>query len=286
MNKGRTVKIISAALSAALIVVIVVYGVFTMKSRLPDKVPDGTVRAVFFDVGEADCYLIHGNGAAILTDAPLGETRGVRGYMDRMGIKRIDYFIVTHYDLDHCGDAAKIIEKYDVRYVLMPEPTESDAEKYGAIASRVPKERRLTARTGQSYEVCGIKIDVLSPNDMGKDSNDMCVACRFSLPGGSLLACSDISGSEEKIILSKYGDRIKSDVLKVAHHGSKYSSSEDFIKAVSPEYAVISCGPNSYGHPDLDVIRTLEAAGAEVAVTQTENVIIFDFFSDSVVRKK
>ena len=286
MSKVRIKRITGTVISAVLVLVLCVVGIILTTDRLPDRLSPGAYRAVFFDVGEADCILYHGDGAVILTDAPANETEELIGYLERMRIKRIDYFIITHYDSDHAGDAVRIIEKFAPEHVLMPEPVSKKDDVYNNIVKATKEEQRITAKTGQSYTAGDVVIDVMAPNGKGTDNNDMCIVCKLTYKETSLLLCSDIDTNEEKVILSKYGDSIRSDLLKVAHHGSRYSSSDAFICTVCPKYAVISCGPNTYGHPDKDVIQRLKAINAEVLTTQQNGVIIFDFFSDSVVRVK
>ena len=286
MNNVKIKKITGTVIMAVLVVVVCVIGIVISNTRVPDRLSPGAYRAVFFDVGEADCILYHGDGAVILTDAPLDQTEQVIGYMERMGIKTIDYFIITHYDKDHAGDAAKIIEKFDPTHILMPEPVEGRDEVYNSIAAITADGSRITAKTGQKYTKGDVTIDILAPNNKGTGNNDMCIVSKITYKDTSLLLCSDLEGENESVILAKYGDKIKSNVLKVAHHGSRYSSTDEFIRAVSPQYAVISCGPNNYGHPDTDVMNRLKAIKAQVFTTQQNGVIIFDFFSDSVVRVK
>lgn len=286
MNKAKIKKITGTVITAVLVVVVCVIGIIISNTRIPDKLSPGAYRAVFFDVGEADCILYHGDGLVILTDAPADETDQVTGYMERMGIKRIDYFIISHYDSDHAGDAVKVIKKFRPDHILLPEPVEGKNGIYNEVVKITDEEQRIIAKTGQSYTSGDAVIDILAPNNKGKENNDMCIVSRIKHKETSLLLCSDLYADGESIILSKYGDSIKSDVLKVAHHGSKYSSTDAFICTVSPEYAVISCGPNTYGHPDRDLIKRLKAINAEVLTTQENGVIIFDFFADHVVRVK
>ncbi len=286
MNKHKIKKIISAAVIAVLIVVVCVTGLLISKTRLPDGVPSDVLRAVFFDVGEADCSLFFGDGVAILTDAPEDMTDQARGFMKRAGIKRLDYFIITHYDKDHSGDALKIINAFEVGRVLLPEPVKGKEDVYKSIVAAAGANGCVTVKTGQSFEIKDVKIDILSPNGIGKESNDTCICYKLTYKGASALMCSDITDDEERVILSKYGERIRSDIIKVAHHGSRYSSSEKFIKTVSAKYAVISCGENVYGHPDLDVIKRLKSAGGGIFITQGDGVIIFDLMENSVEPRK
>lgn len=286
MNKRKAKRIISAVVITALVIVISVIGLSISKTRLPDGIPDGALRAVFFDVGEADCSVFFCDGVAIMTDAPEDMTKQAIGYLKRLGIKRLDYFIITHYDYDHSGDALKIIDGFEVGTVLMPKPLRDKTERYDEIVKRIGEDRCVIAKTGQKFDINGVHIDILAPNGVGKENNDICIAYKLTYKGSSVLMCADIDADEEKVILSKYGDKIKSDIIKVPHHGSKYSSGDKFIKTVNAKYAVISCGQNNYGHPDLEVADRLKAAGAEVLFTQSSGVMIFDLTSGGVERIK
>ena len=286
MNKKKAAKIISTVILAVLIVILCVTGVVISDGRLPGKPGKDVFRTVFFDAGEGDCILCFKDGCVILTDAPQNGTRRAVGYMKRMGIKRIDMFILSHYDLDHAGDAYKILSEFEVVRILLPEPADEDAGKYEDVVSAAGGAELITAVTGQSYELSGVLIRVLAPNGKRSGSNAMCVVCRLQYGESSVLLCSDTDVSEEKVMISKYGEDLRSDIVKVAHHGSKYSSSENFVRAAAARYAVISCGENSYGHPDTDVIERFEKYGAEVSITQEDGVIIFDIYEDHVERVK
>lgn len=286
MNKEKIKKTAGAALKAALAVVLSVVGLLISGSRLPDKLPKGVMRVYFFDVGQGDCTLVVSDDAVILVDVPLYRSAEVIGYLERMRIRRIDWFVISHFDADHCGDAAKIVDRFEISHLLAPEPADVNDPVYADLIARTDGNVRVTARAGQSYTQGGIVMDVLSPGARGKTDNESCAVCRLVFGGTSLLLCSDADIKEEKTILSKYGGGIRSDVIKIAHHGSKYSSSADFLRAVSPSYAVISCGPNYYGHPTTETLDALEAVGAEYIITQANGVIIFDFDGKTVARKK
>ena len=135
------------------------------------------------------------------------------------------------------------------------------------------------ASNGQKIKITkGISIDILFPFEgaEGKElenSNDTSIVSRLVLGYNSFLFTGDISEIAEKEIIGKTME-IDSDVLKVAHHGSRYSSSEDFLKEVSPEIAVISVGKdNSYGHPTQEVLENLNKYGIRVLRTDEEGDI-------------
>ncbi|MBO4868666.1 MAG: MBL fold metallo-hydrolase [Clostridia bacterium] len=286
MDKPAKNRIIRTVVRAVLAVLTVVFGFTAVSGRLPDDRPDGFMRAVFFDAGEGDCAIVICGDSVVVIDAAEGGSEQAIGYMQRLGIGHVDYMIVTHFDRDHAGDVPKIMNEFSVYRLLMPEPVDTSIFAYRNIVGGVSGEEIIYARTGQSY-VCGeLRIDVLAPNAKAKKDNETSIVCRISRGGKAVLLCADASAAEEKTMLSKYGSSMRSDVIKIAHHGSDYSSSDDFLRAVSPSFAVISCGRNSYGHPSMRVISTLKALGADVAITQGDGVVIYDIFPDRVERKK
>ena len=286
MNKDKNRKTAGIVLRAVLAAAVVLTGLLTSGTRISDRIPDGAVRVLFFDVGQGDCTLIVSDGAVILVDVPLYRSDPVTGYLGRLRIRKIDWFVVTHFDSDHCGDAARILSSFNVAHLLMPEPADADDPLYREIVSAADPDTVVTAKAGQSFSPGAMTLDVLSPGSRGKTDNERSVVCRIAYGADSVLLCSDMGVSDEKTVLSKYGGSVSSDILKVGHHGSKYSSSPDFLKAVSPAWSVISCGQNRYGHPTLETLSALEDVGSEYIVTQANGVVIFDLFGDLVVRKK
>ena len=282
----KTKKIISTAVKAVLVVIVCVFGLFLSDKRIPDSKPEGALRVMFFDVGEADCSLAYGDGISILTDAPKDKTRQAAGVMRRAGIKRLDLLVITHYDYDHCGDAVRILEEFGADTVLLPEPGEENERRLCAAIKEKSDGGFIFAKTGQSYDINGARAEILAPNGAPDKNNALCIVYKLSYNGKSVLMCADAEVKEEKVILSKYKNELRSDIIKVAHHGSKYSSSSDFIKAVNAKYAVISCGANGYGHPDLGKIDAFEQSGAEVFITQRDGVVIFDLLPDGVEKVK
>ncbi len=285
MNKTVKNRILSAALRAALAVIVVIAGLRLRGAGLPSGGADGFMRAVFFDAGQGDCALICSGEGAILVDAADGISASVTGYMQRLGIKRLDYFIVTHFDRDHAGDVTEILDRFEVGAVVMPEPAE-DGYVYNFIKERIKDGKTVTAMTGLVLYCGDMEIEIMAPNRRGRTDNETSVVCRISRGPRSVLMCADVTASEEKTVMAKYGVKCRSDVLKVSHHGSDSSSSDEFLKLVLPSFAVISCGRNNYGHPSVRVIGTLQSIGCDVAITEGDGVVIYDLFDDHVERKK
>jgi len=140
-----------------------------------------------------------------------------------------------------------------------------------------PEGKSKTSPAGEKIKIDGAEIDILFPfENIGgkqlKDSasaNDTCIVDKITYGKNSFLFIGDISSTIEKQLVNS-GENILANVLKVAHHGSKYSTSDLFLENVRPEIAVISVGKNSYGHPTPEVLQKLENFGIQIKRTDTE----------------
>lgn len=228
----------------------------------------------YIDVGQGDATLIKCGEAAMLIDA--GENdKGilVQNYISKQGVKSLDYLIVTHPDSDHCGGADVIINKYDIDTVIMPD-YEKDTRTYRDVIKALDYKRyKITSPTvGTVYPLGDAEFTIIAPNrkDYGDEANNYSVGILLEHGDKKFVFTGDAEEEAEEDILQNQID-ISADVLKVGHHGSKTSSSEAFIEAVSPEYAVISCEENNeYGHPHAATLNTLRSAGIKVFRTDEQ----------------
>jgi competence protein ComEC len=174
---------------------------------------------------------------------------------------------------------AQVIEGLTVKNVIMPRlskdniPTTATYENFmkavGKSGAKV-----IAASPGAKYNMGEINFETLSPFEQSRDLNDMSVVIRLSYKDTNFLFTGDAETPIENQILEK-GYNISADVLKVGHHGSKTSSSENFIKAVNPVFAVISCGKdNKYGHPHSETIKRFDLYGIEYDMTSKSGTIV------------
>lgn len=237
---------------------------------------DQTLKVHFLDVGQGDCTLISIDGHYLLIDAgDNNKGTAVQNYLQKQGVEYIDYFILTHPDADHIGGADVIITKFDVGMVIMPD-CEKDTATYRDVVSAM--EYRYIAPTypvvGTEYSLGDASFVILAPQNSYEDVNANSVVIKLTYGEDSFLFVGDCEEEEENEILES-GQDISADVLKVGHHGSKSSSGEEFVSAVSPTYAVISCGEgNEYGHPHAKTLNTLRAAGVLLYRTDEQGTII------------
>lgn len=213
--------------------------------------------------------------------------------------KEIDLVILTHPEADHMQGLLSVLQRYNVDYVLwtgIKRNTPEFAKWQGALDSAQKSKtflaslgfgqagtKVITADEKTKIKAGNAKIDVLYPskNLSGKElkntSNDTCVVAKLIYGKDSFLFTGDISDKAEKELAGE-GISLKSDVLKVAHHGSKYSTSDLFLQGVKPEYAVISVGKNSYGHPTPEALQRLEKY--DIKTLRTDQLGDIEFVSD------
>lgn len=245
----------------------------------------GKLTVSYIDVGQGDSTLIQlPDGKTILIDA--GEVeygRTVSDYIESLGIKKLDYVIATHPHSDHIGGLPDVISQFDVGAVYMPKAQNNTKIFEKLLTGIQDKGLKInTAKAGVTLlSEDGLEAEFLAPNGTSySDLNNYSAVLRLSFGSNSFLFTGDAEAKSEGEILSAYGSgQLQSDVLKVGHHGSAYSSSDAFLKAVSPKYAVISCGAgNKYGHPESVILDKL--SGAKVSVYRTDEAGTIVFTSD------
>ena len=243
----------------------------------------GTLEVYFFDVGQGDSELIRlPGGENILIDAGTSSTEDeLVGELRSLGAETLDLVVATHPHADHIGGMAAVIDAFDVRQVVMPRISESDTpttKTYENLLQSIA-DKGLTITPAEPGDELlssgGAVLTVLAPNgeDYG-DLNNYSVVLRLTYGEDSFLFTGDAEEASEEEMLSLDWP-LTATVLKCGHHGSETSTSPAFLGAVSPQYAVISCGvDNDYGHPDAVTLEKLEAAGAEVFRTDLQGTIL------------
>lgn len=195
------------------------------------------------DVGQGDSMLIslpYNKGSMLI------DSYGYNlGYLKNKGVKRLDYLVLTHTDSDHTEGYEDIIKEYRVKKVIT-----NAYDDIQGITDYV--------KAGDSFYFGDILINVLSPNLDYKDINNNSLVLQFKVCDYTILLTGDIEKEAEEDLVSIYGSKLRSDILKVAHHGSATSSTSNFIKYVNPRYSLISVGLNNkYKFPSSTVLKTL-----------------------------
>ncbi len=234
------------------------------------------------NIGQGDAFFIESpTGTQVLLDA--GPPRRILGQMAKVMPafdRTLDAVIITHPDADHISGFMDILANYKVGQIFDPGVAD-DTELYQSIKKEAENKKipTILARRGMRLELGGgAIIDILFPDRDVRDweTNAGCIVARLLYGDTSVLLTGDAPIDTERIILSETPPVfLQSTVLKVGHHGSKNSSSAEFVNAVSPKYAMISVGKdNKYGHPAQRVLDVLAEAGAKIFRTDFLGTVI------------
>ncbi len=246
-------------------------------------VGDGSARFYFIDVGQGDSILIKTNAGDVLIDAgPSASEDELVRYLESVGVDDIEYLVLTHPHSDHIGGADAILEKFDVKRVILPE-TDCSTNMYLKVLGLIEKEKceAIISKALDTYTLGELKMTLLAPNGVTYEGyNDYSVVIRAEMGNSSVLLTGDAEKiSENEMLKNIPRSLLRCDVLKVGHHGSTTSTTGSFFDAVSPEYAVISCGKNNdYGHPHREIISLLDGLSdaGKLYRTDVSGTVIFD----------
>lgn len=230
----------------------------------------------FIDVGQADCALLQCDGQSMLIDGGNAEDSDlVVAYLQDQGISVLDYVVNTHAHEDHVGGLAGVLAVYETKNLWCP-VTEYSSSCFADFL-RYADQQDLTPVCPDVGSVCSLgstEITVLGPVSDDYDTNNSSIVLRADYGETSFLFTGDAEAQAEKDILSTGAD-VSAMVLKVGHHGSETSSCYQWLRAVDPDYAVISVGTgNSYGHPSEAVLSRLRDVGATVYRTDLQGHIV------------
>lgn len=248
-------------------------------SLAPDTQAGLTV--YYLDVGQGDCELLESGGEYLLIDAGGdGEHReAVQDFLSRLGVDKLDYVIATHPHADHIQEMTAIINAYDIGAFYLPDVTTTTSTFEKMLDALDSRSVQVEAPApGDTFSFGSCTAQVLGPVEIDEgDLNADSIVLRVTCGETAFLFTGDCTASEEAEILEWLGNNpagLQADVLKVGHHGSSTSTSEEFLEAVSPVWAVISCGAdNSYGHPHQEIMDALNEIQAEIYRTDTMGTI-------------
>lgn len=243
---------------------------FASVGLAPASVPSDHLRVTVLDVGNADCILLQaGEHAALIDAGERDDSADILAALNSHGVKKLDYVIATHPDADHIGSMESVIRNFTIDTFLMSfmpegyEPTTKTYEKM--LMALVERDVEVTeAEHGQTYAFGDATITILSGLSDYTETNDQSVVCLVSHGEMDFLFTGDAGKEVEREIL-KAIPTLEAEVIKVGHHGSHTSSDTSFIRAVSPEIAVITCGyGNSYNHPHAETTTLLRNQNVSV----------------------
>lgn len=234
----------------------------------------------FLDVGQGDCFIADTGAGLIVSDGgsssedQVGRYR-ILPYMRYLGYQKIKVAIISHMDTDHYSGIEELLEMGRIEYLGLPQLQKDEAmRKIIKMAGRngvkifyLSKGRRIMTKDG--------KLKVLHPQKNSRmEKNAASLVIQGKLLGYRLLLTGDVEKEGEEALLSEGLERV--DLLKIAHHGSKNSTSSEFLQKVQPKHTIISCGKqNRYGHPHLETIHRLQRYQTEIHRTDQRGAVIF-----------
>ena len=251
------------------------------------SVPNRALKIYFADVGQGDCIIIRtpkgktiildGGGSINDTDGSYVGERIVVPLLYNLNMQNIDFMIASHSDADHTGGLKTVLEKVKVHKLIVADAPDLPmqeliglAEEKGVTVTKINEDDIIYEEEGLTIKaIYPFNEAWLMPRGKNINANDLGLVARLDYGDFSALFTGDIGFVTEKKLLEDNSDKeeLSCDLLKVAHHGSKYSSDESFLAAVDPDIAIVSVGKNRYGHPSPEVMDRLSEEGCIIYPT-------------------
>ena len=281
----------SKLLTLLIIIAAIIYTLFeseineTFAKYIDDDISNNTktvsneifsdLKVTFLDVGQADSIFIQSNSENMIIDAGNNADGNlIVNYLKEQGINDIKYVVGTHPHEDHIGGLDDIINNFSVSKIYLPDSI-TTTKTFESVLDAI-ENKNMTYNVPKIGEVISLgnsKITVLYTGTSTTDLNMASIVLKLVYKNVSFLFMADAPKEIEQNIIN---NDIKADILKVGHHGSRYSSSLEFLKKVNPEYAIISAGKdNTYNHPHIETLNNLNKLDIKVLRTDLDGTIIF-----------
>lgn len=268
-----------------IIVLVLTLAVLFLAIAIYRETPGTTMTVAFLNIGQGDSIYIESptHQQVIIDGGPNGSLLSEIGKIMPWYDRSIDAIILTNPDADHFSGFIDLLKRYSVGLVIEP-GTVGSGSSYKTLENLIAQKhiKRVLARRGQSLEIGGgAHLDIIFPErDVSTlKSNDGSILAQLVYGSTTVMFTGDAPNATEEYGLLLEGTsspHIKSDILKVGHHGSRTSASEPFVSAVAPTYAVISAGlNNSYGHPHKETLDLFEKLKIQTLITFNLGTIIF-----------
>jgi len=275
------------------IIICIYFSTFISCSSASCNTPlENTMEVHYINVGQGDSILVRVNNKNMLIDSgPKDNRQNLLNYLNSLNINTIDYLIATHPHEDHIGSMNAIIKKYTVNKFFSPKVSTSSKNfelMIESLKNNGMKINILNTNTNSLDLGENTKITVLSPlEDENFDNlNNYSAMIKIEYGETSFLFTGDCENLIESNVLSRNKTLLKSDVLKLGHHGSSTSSSEEFLCAVNPSLGIITSGKdNIFGHPHLETLNLLKKYNIKFYNTAYDNTIILISDGNKIFKK-
>lgn len=282
MSKKKINKILNTIIILLLVLISIAY----TKKELVDNKENTNEKAVsilktnsnlevyYFDVGQADSILIRENDNNILIDAGNNEDgeKLVNYLKNDLNIEKFNMVVGTHPHEDHIGGLDNVIDSFEIDTILMPNATSTSKTFENVLDSIEKKDYKITVpKINEEFNYNNINIKVLYTGTDEKDLNNTSIVLKLTYQNNKFLFMGDATSKVEKKLLN---EDIKSDVLKIGHHGSEYSTTKNFLDKVNPQYAIIEVGKNNtYKHPKEITLDKLNKKNIKIYRTDIDGTI-------------
>ena len=273
-----------------IVLIVILNIVIIFQSFVQDNFLKNGVEIYFLDVGQGDSTIIRtAKNKTIVIDGGEGEKSGfdygknvLFPFLINKGVRKIDFLIFSHFDSDHCGGLIYLLENIKVEKILIGKQFEKN-ENFEYIVNLANKKhiKIIDLQAGNKINIeKNSSLEILWPSVAEKISenaiNNNSLVCKFVYKNFSMLLTGDIESIAEEKLLGKYKNtnRLNANILKIAHHGSKTSSIQEFLNEVNPKIALIGVGrKNKFGHPNQEVLKRLKEKGIQIYRTDQNGEI-------------
>lgn len=242
------------------------------KTKITSTIVDENDLYVYYlDVGQADSILVCNNNETMLIDAGNNaDGQLICEFLKDLNIEKIDYLIGTHPHEDHIGGLDDVIENFDIENIYMPKKSATTKTYEDVLDAIIDKKLKVKSpQIGTTFNIGNAICEVMTIDNNAEDANLSSISIEMTYGTQKFLFTGDIEKENEA---SRDWNDI--DILKVAHHGSSTSSTEEFLDQTKPEIAIISCGKdNDYGHPHKEVLERLEDINCKIYRTDLSGTI-------------
>ena len=296
-------KLPPAAIVAIIILAILVVAAFVIYLKFFQaddedevyEIPEGVAEIHYIDIGQGDATLIMVGGKNILIDTGEKSTENentLRTYLEERNVTDLEYFIITHFDSDHFGNALFVLENYNIKNVMIPDQTKT-TKMYENFIAELEKHDEINVIcandvVGDKINVGDLELNMLAPlKNNYKNSNDysICFVARFG--NTKFLFTGDAEETALDDIDKKYAAKdLNCDVFQAGHHGSRNANTKALMDKATPSIIVISCGKdNSYGHPHAEAMALFEATNATIYRTDEIGSIVLETDGEKITKK-